>query len=128
VVEAGKQAFAEAGRSPAEVDVAEVYGVFGATELILYEDLGFCEKGKASQFLADGRSTHGGDLVINPTGGRMSLGHPAGATPLYEVAEVVRQLRGDALGTQVQGARVGLVHAEHGMMNGSVVCIFEGRG
>lgn len=128
VVEAGKQAFAEAGRSPAEVDVAEVYGVFGATELILYEDLGFCEKGKASQFLADGRSTHGGDLVINPTGGRMSLGHPAGATPLYEVAEVVRQLRGDALGSQVQAARVGLVHAEHGMMNGSVVCIFEGRG
>ncbi len=128
VKEAGQQALAEAGRSPAEVDVAEVYGVFGATELILYEDLGFCEKGQAAQFLADGRSTYGGDVVINPTGGRMSLGHPAGATPLYEVVEVARQLRGDALGKQVEGARVGLVHAEHGMMNGSVVCVMEARG
>ncbi len=128
VVEAGKQAFAEAGRTPSDVDVAEVYGVFGATELILYEDLGFCDKGKASAFILEGRSTYGGDVVINPTGGRMSFGHPAGATPLYEVAEVVRQLRGDAPGKQVEDARVGLVHAEHGMMNGSVVCLFEQRG
>jgi len=125
---AGKMALEQAGRTPSEIDVAEVYGVFGATELILYEDLGFCEKGKAAQFLADGRSTFGGDIVINPTGGRMSFGHPAGATPLYEVAEVVRQLRGDALGKQAAGARVGLVHAEHGMMNGSAVCVFEQRG
>jgi len=128
VQEAGRQAFAQAGRTPAEVDVAEVYGVFGATELILYEDLGFCEKGQAASFLAEGRSTYGGDVVINPTGGRMSFGHPAGATPLYEVVEIVRQLRGDALGKQVDGATVGLVHAEHGMMNGSVVCLMEARG
>jgi acetyl-CoA acetyltransferase len=125
---AGKEALAQAGRTPEEIDIAEVYGVFGATELILYEDLGFCEKGSGAQFLADGRSTWGGDLVINPTGGRMSFGHPAGATPLYEVVEVARQLRGDALGKQVDGARVGLVHAEHGMMNGSVVCVMEARG
>ena len=125
---AGKAALSEAGRTPQDVDVAEVYGVFGATELILYEDLGWCDKGQGAQFLADGRSTWGGDLVINPTGGRLSMGHPAGATPLYEVVEVARQLRGDALGKQVDGARVGLVHAEHGMMNGSVVCIMEARG
>jgi acetyl-CoA acetyltransferase len=128
VQEASRAAFADAGRTPADVDIAEVYGVFGATELILYEDLGFCEKGRAAQFIADGRSTYGGDVVINPTGGRMSFGHPAGATPLYEVAEVVRQLRGDALGQQVDSPTVGLVHAEHGMMNGSVVCVFEQRG
>lgn len=125
---AGQEALAQAGRAPQDVDVAEVYGVFGATELILYEDLGWCEKGRGAQFLADGRSTWGGDLVINPTGGRMSFGHPAGATPLYEVVEVVRQLRGDALGKQVDNAQVGLVHAEHGMMNGSVVCVMEARG
>ena len=128
VVEAGQQALAQAGRTVSEVDVAEVYAPFCATELILYEDLGFCEKGQGAQFLADGRSTFGGDVVINPTGGRMSFGHPSGATPLYEVVEVVRQLRGDALGKQVDGARVGLVHAEHGMMNGSVVCVMEARG
>jgi acetyl-CoA acetyltransferase len=125
---AGQEALAQAGRTPQEIDIAEVYGPFGATELILYEDLGFCEKGQGAQFLADGRSTWGGDLVINPTGGRMSFGHPAGATPLYQVVEVARQLRGDASGKQVDGARVGLVHAEHGMMNGSVVYVMEARG
>ena len=127
VTEAAKSAFAEGGIAPKDVDVAEVYGVFGATELILYEDLGFCSKGEGAHFLADGRSTFGGDVVINPSGGRLSMGHPAGATPLYEVAEVVRQLWGEAPGKQVDDATVGLVHAEHGMMNGSVVMTLEKR-
>ncbi len=127
VVEAGNTAFAESGLSPKDVDVAEVYGVFGATELILYEDLGFCPKGEGAHFLADGHSTYGGDVVINPSGGRLSMGHPAGATPLYEVAEVVRQLWGESPGKQVDDANVGLVHAEHGMMNGSVVMTLEKR-
>ena len=125
VMSAGKMAMDEAGITPQDIDIAEVYGVFGATELILYEDLGFCAKGTGAHFLAEGRSTFGGDLVINPTGGRMSMGHPAGATPLYEVMEVVEQLRGEARGGQVPDARVGLVHAEHGMMNGSIVMVLE---
>ncbi len=128
VEKAAAEALADAGLTASDVDVAEVYGVFGATELILYEGLGFCERGRAAAFVAEGRSTFGGDVVINPTGGRMSLGHPAGATPLYEVVEVARQLRGDALGRQVDDARIGLVQAEHGMMNGSAVLLFERRG
>ncbi len=118
-------ALEQSGRSIDDVDVAEVYGVFGATELMLYEDLGFCEKGKASAFVKDGRSTFGGDVVINPTGGRISLGHPAGATPMYQVVEIVRQLRGIAPGGQAENAGVGLVHAEHGMLNGSIVMVME---
>lgn len=124
---AGKEALAQAGVSISDIDVAEVYGVFGATELILYEDLGFCSKGEGAHYLADGRSTFGGDVVINPTGGRMSLGHPAGATPLYEVAEICLQLRGESVGRQVPNANLGLVHAEHGMMNGSIVMVLEGE-
>ena len=125
VVEAASEAFSQAGRRPEQVDVAEIYGVFAATELMLYEDLGFCEKGEGAAFANGGHTTWGGDLVVNPTGGRISFGHPAGATPIYELIEVVRQLRGDAPGRQVPGARVGLVHAEHGMMNGSVVMLLE---
>jgi acetyl-CoA acetyltransferase len=124
---AAEEAFYKAGLSAADIDVAEVYGVFGATELILYEDLGFCPKGQGAHYLADGRTTFGGDVVINPSGGRMSLGHPAGATPLYEVAEICLQLRGESQGRQVPNARLGLVHAEHGMMNGSIVMILEGE-
>ena len=128
VVASGQTAMAEAGVTPGDIDVAEVYGVFGATELILYEDLGFCAKGHGAGFLAEGRTTYGGDVVINPSGGRISMGHPAGATPLYEVAEIVKQLRGEADGRQVDNAAVGLVQAEHGMMNGSAVMILEGEG
>ncbi|HIA01452.1 MAG TPA: thiolase family protein, partial [Myxococcales bacterium] len=61
---AGKEALSQAGVSISDIDVAEVYGVFGATELILYEDLGFCSKGEGAHYLADGRSTFGGDVVI----------------------------------------------------------------
>jgi acetyl-CoA C-acetyltransferase len=72
----------------------------------------------------DGQSTVGGRVLLNPTGGRISFGHPAGATPLYEVAEVVRQLRGEAPGLQANGG-LGLVQAEHGMNNGVVVLVME---
>jgi len=122
---AAAQAFDNAGVGVSDIDVAEIYGVFGATECIVYEDIGFCAPGKAVDFIRDGRSTLGGDVVINPSGGRISFGHPAGATPLYEVAEVVRQLRGEAPGLQVPDPRLGLVQAEHGMNNGVVVMVME---
>lgn len=124
--DAASAAYLEAGIGPADVDVAEVYGAFGVTELQLYEELGFFEPGSAARAVADGRTTYGGDLVVNPSGGRLSFGHPPYATPLYEVAEVVAQLRGEAGERQVPGARTGLVHAEHGMVNGSIVMILEG--
>jgi acetyl-CoA C-acetyltransferase len=122
---AASQAFAEAGCTVSDIDVAEIYGVFGATECIVYEDIGFCERGTAVDFIRDGRSSIGGDVLINPTGGRISFGHPAGATPLYEVAEVVRQLRSEAPGLQAEGAQLGLVQAEHGMNNGVVIMVME---
>lgn len=115
--EAASRAYAAAGFGPGDVDVAEVYGAFGVTELQLYEELGFFGGGEAPRAVREGRTTHGGNLVINPSGGRLSFGHPPYATPLYEVAEVVARLRA--------GARCGLVHAEHGMVNGSVVAILE---
>lgn len=124
-VRAAAEAYGAAGRQPADIDVAEVYGVFSATELILYEDLGFFDKGKAAAAVKDGRTRGEGDTVFNPSGGRLSLGHPAGATPLYSAVEVVRQLRGECGARQVKGASLGLVHAEHGMLNGSLVAILE---
>jgi acetyl-CoA acetyltransferase len=125
-VQAARAAYREAGRSPADVDVAEVYGVFSATELILYEDLGFFEKGQAVRAVREGRTSGGGTTVFNPSGGRLSMGHPAGATPLLAAVELVEQLRGEARGHPVPGADVGLLHAEHGMLNGSFVAILEG--
>jgi len=122
---AASEAMTDAGIAPADIDVAEIYGVFGATECIVLEDIGFCPPGQATTFVRDGKTTLGGDVLVNPTGGRLSFGHPAGATPLYEVAEIVRQLRGEAPGLQADEAQLGLVQAEHGMNNGVVVMILE---
>jgi benzoylsuccinyl-CoA thiolase BbsB subunit len=125
-VNAAAQAYEEAGIGPADVDVAEIYGVFAPTEMMLYEDLGFCEKGQAADWIRAGGNTWGGDVVINPSGGRICYGHPAGATPALETIEVVRQLRGESPGKAVEGARWGMTHAEHGCLNGSIVMVFEG--
>ena len=117
---AAKQAYDVADITPSDIDVAEMYGVFSATELILYEDLGFFEAGQAWRAFKDSRT------VFGTSGGRLSMGHPAGATPLLATVEVVEQIRGEARGHQVAGADRGLVHAEHGMLNGSMVTILEG--
>lgn len=122
---AAQEAYAEARLQPVDVDVAEVYGVFTATELVLYEELGFFDRGRAAHAVREGRTSGGGTTVFNPSGGRLSLGHPAGATPLYSIVELVEQLRGGCGDRQVAGASVGLLHAEHGMLNGSLVGLLE---
>ncbi len=115
-----------AGISPDDVDVAEVYGAFAGVELMCYEELGFFERGQALAALAQGKTAIGGDVAINTSGGRLSLGHAPYATPLFEIYEITTQLRGEAGDRQVNGAKIGLVHAEHGMINGSAVMILEG--
>jgi acetyl-CoA acetyltransferase len=119
------EAYRDAGVGPSDIDVAEVYGAFAGPELMCYEELGFFARGEAPAAVEAGRTRIGGDVAINTSGGRLSLGHPAFATPLFEVHEIVTQLRGDAGARQVPGARLGLVQAEHGMVNGSVVLIME---
>jgi acetyl-CoA acetyltransferase len=119
------EAYRSAGVRPCEVDVAEVYGAFAGAELMTYEELGFFGRGEAPDAVAEGRTGTGGDVAVNTSGGRLSLGHAPFATPLFEVFEVVTQLRGGAGERQVPGAKVGLVHGEHGVVNGSVVLILE---
>jgi len=124
-VKAGAEAFADAGRKPSDVDVAEVYGVFAATELMIYEDLGFFPKGEAGRAVAEGRTGPEGEVWMNPSGGRLSFGHPAAATPMMELTEVAWQLQGRAAERQAKKAGIGLVHSEHGMLNGGFVFILE---
>lgn len=121
---AAAEAFAEAGITVGDVDVAEVYGVFSSTELMLCEELGFFKRGEAGRAFREGRASVGGDIVVDPSGGRLSLGHPACATPLMALNELLRQLRGEAGERQAPEAAVGLLHAEHGMLNGSAVSLW----
>ncbi len=108
-------AYRMAGIGPADVDLAEVHDCFAIAEIIAYEELGFCAKGEGGPFVEKGRSDYGGDVVVNPRGGLMGCGHPLGATGVAQAAEVYAQLRGEAGGRQVEGARIGLTHNNSGM-------------
>jgi acetyl-CoA acetyltransferase len=118
-------ALARAGRRLDDVDVAEIYGAFAASELMTYEAMGFFGSGEAPAAVERGETTIGGRIPINTSGGRLSLGHPPQATPLLEMQEICIQLSQAAGERQVERAAVGLVQAEHGVMNGSAVAVLE---
>ena len=94
------------GLRPADVDVACLYDCFTYTALCATEDFGFCGKGEGGDFYADGRATHGGDVVINPHGGLLSEGYIHGFNHHYEA---VLQLRDQGGARQVDGAKIALV-------------------
>lgn len=107
---AAQQVYAESGVGPKDVDVCELHDCFAQNELLSYEALGFCGIGEGEKFVEDERNTYGGDVVINPSGGLLSKGHPLGATGLAQCFELTRQLRGTAEATQVPNARIALQH------------------
>jgi acetyl-CoA C-acetyltransferase len=125
VGESTRRALERSRRRLDDVDVAEIYGAFAASELMTYEAMGFFESGKAPAAVARGETSLGGRIPINTSGGRLSLGHPPQATPLLELQEICEQLTGAAGDRQVASASIGLVQAEHGVMNGSAVALLE---
>ena len=114
--DSGRAAFARAGLSPADVDVAQVYDSFTITVLLSLEGLGFCEPGGAASFLADGKARPGGGFPLNTTGGGLSYCHP-GMLGLLLLVEAVRQLRGECGDRQVPGAQVALAHGTGGILS-----------
>jgi sterol carrier protein 2 len=121
---AAKEVYEQAGISPQDVDVVELHDCFTPNEVISYEGLGLCPEGGAEKFICDGDNTHGGQIVVNPSGGLMSKGHPIGATGLAQCTELVWHLRGDAGDRQVQGARVALQH-NIGLGGAAVVTMYR---
>ncbi|MBM2832629.1 MAG: acetyl-CoA acetyltransferase [Dehalococcoidia bacterium] len=111
-VRAAQKAYDEAGiKNPLEeLDVAEVHDCFTITELITYEDLGWCPRGKAPDAIRDGTFTLEGKLPVNTDGGLKCFGHPIGASGLRMMYEIYEQLQGKADKRQVKDARLGLAH------------------
>lgn len=105
---AAKRAFGEAGLSPGDVDVAEIYDSFTITAMIQLEEIGFCAKGEGGSFVEDGNIELGGALPLNTHGGLLSCAHPGVPGGLLHMVEAVTQLRGDAGERQVSGACVAL--------------------
>lgn len=112
----GPAAFAQAGLTPADVDVAQIYDSFTITVLLLLEDLGFCPKGEGGAYVADGVLAPGGALPSNTTGGGLAYTHP-GMFGIFLLVEAVRQLRGECGPRQVPGAEVALAHGSGGVLS-----------
>ena len=121
---AANDLYERTGIGPDDVDVVELHDCFTSNEIITYEALQLTEQGGSEQFVSDGDNTYGGKVVVNPSGGLLSKGHPLGATGLGQCAELVWQLRGEAGPRQVEGARVGLQH-NLGLGGACVVSLYQ---
>ncbi len=116
-------AYEEAGIGPEDVDVAEVYDLSTALELDWMEDLALCGPGQAEQLLRAGETTIGGRIPVNPSGGLACFGEAVPAQALAQVCELTWQLRGQAEGRQVEGARVGITANQGLFGHGSSVVL-----
>jgi len=117
---AAREALEEASVSPDDVKVCELHDCFSANEMVTIEALGLAPKGKAHELIRKGGITYGGKVVINPSGGLISKGHPLGATGLAQCAELVWHMRGWANNRSVKDTKVALQHNLG--LGGAVVC------
>lgn len=113
----GRQLWRDAGRTPSDVDVAVLYDHFTPYVLMQLEELGFCARGEAKDFVADGRIGLDGDLPLNPHGGQLGEAYIHG---MNGIAEAVRQIRGTAA-NQVADARTVLVTAGTGVPTSGLI-------
>lgn len=120
-----KLAYAQAGITPADVDVFELHDAFSIMAALSLEANGFAEKGQGPRLAIEGEITPTGKIPIATRGGLKARGHPVGATGMYQIVEVVQQLRGEAVGTQVENARIGMTQNIGGSGSNIITHIFK---
>jgi acetyl-CoA C-acetyltransferase len=103
-----KAAYSQAGISPQEIDLFEAHDAFSIMAALSLEACGFAERGQAPRLAQDGQIRPDGRIPISTRGGLKARGHPVGATGVYQLVEVVQQLLGEAAGSQVEDAQIGM--------------------
>jgi len=109
-LKSSKEAFEQAGMGPEDVDVVELHDCFTIAEIIASEAMGFFEFGEGADAVQEGKTSIGGKIPINPSGGLIGKGHPVGATGTSQIYVLVEQLRNEMepRELQVHGAEVGM--------------------
>jgi len=102
------KAYSQAGLGPQDIDLFEVHDAFTIMSVLSLEVCGFAERGRGTRLGLDGDIAIGGRIPITTMGGLKARGHPVGATGVYQIVEVVEQLRGQAGKNQVSDARLGM--------------------
>lgn len=122
---ASRDAYAQAGITAADLDLAELYAPCTIVEVLVTEALGLVPRGQGARAAAEGQTRLGGRIPVSTSGGLTSRGHPAYVTSLYNYVELAQQLRGRAGERQVKGARLGISTGELGNYNAALVHVLE---
>ena len=111
-----EELFAQAGVVRRDIDFLQTYDDYPVISAMQMEDLGFCGKGEAPQFIREHSLTTDGTFPVNTSGGQLSVGQAGAAGGFLGMTEAIRQVTGAAQGTAVANARIGLVSG-FGMIN-----------
>jgi len=103
-----KKAYEMAGVTSREIDVFEIHDAFSIMAALSLEASGFAERGQGVRLGLDNEISPQGRVPVCTRGGLKARGHPVGATGMYQIVEVVQQLRGECGKTQVDGAKIGM--------------------
>ena len=103
-----QKAYQQAGLGPENIDFFELHDAFSIMAALSLEASGFAERGQGPRLGLDGEIKIGGSIPVTTRGGLKARGHPVGATGMYQIVEVVEQLRGQCGATQVEGAKIGM--------------------
>ena len=106
--ESSKRAYEMSGSQPQDIDVFEVHDAFSIMSALSLEASGFADRGQGVRLGLENQIGPKGRIPICTRGGLKARGHPVGATGMYQVVEVVQQLRNECGETQVAGARTGM--------------------
>jgi len=106
--ESSKRAYDMAGIRPQDIDVFELHDAFSIMSALSLEACGFADRGQGVRLGLENEISPSGEIPVCTRGGLKARGHPVGATGIYQVVEVVQQLRGECGETQVAGAKTGM--------------------
>ena len=103
-----KRAYEMANVTPDDIDVFELHDAFSIMSALSLEASGFAGRGQGVRLGLDNEISPHGRVPVCTRGGLKARGHPVGATGMYQVVEIVQQLRGECDKTQVAGAKIGM--------------------